>query len=306
MQPVEDNKSSPWHHRIFPENGSSIIPHGPATKASCQSSPASSRADFSVFINSMDDASVAYLSLLREYASRPLQGRALEYEGLYKAMVSQQAGDEELSRISVIEFETAGLRSKSFPTYNEFNTYLELKSTKDAPRRLIILEDLPVRFVCLLGSRLRIHPCVFARHYSTEDSSTISDNVTNLPSIFQTSTHDGLDYASDDELLHEPDKRRSFTLAYPVTMPWVTARQHPNPRQCSPWLKPSERLKDQGAYPRFVVERCMETRSRRSQWDARGEVSRLDSQATYWYQTLHEGGWNGEQQPLRDRLSDRC
>jgi hypothetical protein len=52
----------------------------------------------------MDDASLVYLSLLCEYASKPLQGKALEYGGPYKAMVSQQASHEEKSRISVVEF----------------------------------------------------------------------------------------------------------------------------------------------------------------------------------------------------------
>jgi hypothetical protein len=96
---------SSWKHRIYPKHSSLGMAHnGEALPASTKGLSMLARVDFSAFVNSMDDASLAYLSLLREYASRPLQGKALEYAGLYKAMVSQQAIHEERSRISVIEF----------------------------------------------------------------------------------------------------------------------------------------------------------------------------------------------------------
>jgi UDP-3-O-acyl-N-acetylglucosamine deacetylase len=111
--------------------------------------------------------------LLREYASRPLQGRALEYEGLYRAMVCQHAEDERMSRISVVEFMKDASRSRTFASYKEFKTYLDHNLGDETLQRLIILEDLPVRFVYLLRSRLRIHPSIFARHSTTEDSTMI-------------------------------------------------------------------------------------------------------------------------------------
>jgi hypothetical protein len=159
---------------------------------------------------------------------------------------------------------------------------------------LFVLEDMPVRYICLLGSRLRIHPTVFARHYSTEESSTISDNITGLPSVVQTSTENGLDYESDDEQLHKPHKRRSFTLRYPIVMPRVSAKQDPDPIKCPPWLKPNDRLRDQSANPRFIVERSLETPTSYDPWDTRGEISELEGQVTYWYREVAEKGWEGE------------
>lgn len=289
----ETPTTSSWQHRTYPASGSSIKPHdGKPFSANFRGSPLSSRLDFNTFINSMDDASFAYFSLIREYASRPLQGNALQYEGLYRAMAGQIAADEQLTRISVIEFQSGGSKSKTFTTYTEFKRYLE-DSESQSIRRLFILEDLPVRFVCLLGSRLRIHPTVFARHYSTEDSSTVSDNITSLPSMDQAYTGDGLEYESDIESEHDT-MRRSFTLRYPITMPRVSATQHPDPRLCPPWLKPSSRHQDQGGYPKFIVERSLDTPSKHDKWDSRGEVSELEGHVTYWSQMLHDGGWNGE------------
>jgi hypothetical protein len=282
---------SGWQQRTYPASGSSIKPYeGEPFSSSFEGSPTSSRLDFSSFINSMDDASFAYFSLIREYASRQLQGNALQYEGLYRAMVGQTAADELLSRISIVEFQSGDSRSKTFTTYNEFKLYLE-DGESQSIRRLIILEDLPVRFVCLLGSRLRIHPAIFARHYSTEDSSTVSDNITTLPSIEQEYTGDGLEYESDVESKHD-DARKSFTIRYPITMPHVSATQHPDPRLCPPWLKPSSRHQDQSGYPKFIVERSLDTPSKHDKWDSRGEISELEGHVTYWSQILRDGGWN--------------
>jgi hypothetical protein len=166
MKLEEDTSQSGWQQRKFPGNThtalSSVPPGG-----------SRSRVDFSAFINSMDDKSFSYLCLIREYATRVLQGRAAEYSGLYKAIASQTAEEEDVCRISVIEFEESGLRSKTFVAFYEFKNYIDETTTiSKALKRLFVLEDMPVRYICLLGSRLRIHPTLFARHYSTEDSST--------------------------------------------------------------------------------------------------------------------------------------
>jgi hypothetical protein len=85
----------------------------------------------------------------------------------------------------------------------------------------------------------------------------------------------------------------SFTLQYPVTMPHLSAKQHPDPLKCPPWLKLSERLKDQSAYPNFIVERYLDTPSRHDEWDTRGDTCELGGQVTYWYRALSEGGFDG-------------
>ncbi|MCJ1428203.1 hypothetical protein MMC29_006111 [Sticta canariensis] len=282
---------SEWQHRTYPDNGSSTLPvNVPPFHGKLQGSPISSRLDFSSFINSMDDLAFAYFSLIREFASRTLQGNALQYGGLYLAMVSQKAEDEYNSRCSVIEFSDQGSRSRSFTGYDDFKNYVDTSWLTGSTRCLFILEDLPMRYVCILGSRMRIHPSVFACHYSTEDSSTMSDNVSYLPSILEPSTSEGLDYASDDGSKYEEEKRR-ITLRYPVTMPRGSAKQHPDPSICPPWLKPSTRFMDQSAYPKFLVERCLDTPSIHDQWDATGEVFQLDGQVTYWSTTRDNQRW---------------
>jgi hypothetical protein len=227
------------------------------------------------------------------HASRPLQGKALEYNGIYKAMVSQQAIHEERCRVSIVEFNENALRSSIFTTCDESKTYIDERVSKKSLRFVVLLEDLPVRLVCLLGSRLCIHPTIFARHYSTGDSSLISKCIRDLPSIEQTRAKDGLEYESDDEALHEAAKKRSFTLRYPIAMPHLSATHHPDPLKCPPWLKPNKRLKDCSAYAQFVVERVLDTSSKREKWDSRGDISEHEGQVTYWFRTSPEGGYNG-------------
>ena len=238
----------------------------------------------------MDDLAFAYFSLIREYSFRTLQGNALQYAGLYRAIVSQRAEDELTSRCSVIEFSDQGSRSRSFSGYDDFKEYIDTSWSTGSTRFLFILEDLPVRYVCMLGSRMRIHPSIFACHYSTEDSSTMSDNVTALPSTLGLNTLDGLDYASDDGSEIKEEKRR-IMLRYPITLPRVSAKQHSDPAICPSWLKPSSCLRDQIAYPKFLVERCLDTPSLHGQWDARGEVSELEGQVTYWSTARDDQGW---------------
>ncbi|KAL9090350.1 MAG: hypothetical protein Q9165_005384 [Trypethelium subeluteriae] len=250
------------------------------------------RLDFSSFINTMDDAAFAYFSLVREYASRKLQGNALQYEGLYKALVAQSAEDEKYCRCSVIEFLPDGTRSRTFAGYKEFKMYMETHTEAGAPGRLFIIEDLAVRFVCVLGSRLRIHPSVFASHYSIEDGSVVSDNIVAFPSIDEHVTADGLEYSSLNGMPLDDGNRR-FQLLYPISLPAMTAKQNPDPNLCPPWLKPVERLTDQCAYPKFLVERVLSTPSPQHKWDAGGEVWHMEGQVTYWSQVLPSGGWNG-------------
>jgi len=118
-----------------------------------------------------------------------------------------------------------------------------------------------------------------------------------LPSVVQTSTQDGLEYDSDNESLHDHVKKRSFTLHYPITMPLVS-KQHPDPTKCLSWLKPSQRPTDQNAYPKFIVERLLDTPTDNEQWDTRGKTSELQGQVTHWHQRFPEGGWNGSWKPL--------
>ncbi|CAN9083508.1 unnamed protein product [Alternaria alternata] len=227
MQQEKHAQNSPWRHRRFPPDTSSELPWDDQFRQPVLSHDRwKSRVDFNAFINSMDDESFGYLCLIREYATRALQGKAAEYSGLYKAFVSQTAREEDTSRI-------------------------------------------------------------------TEESSTISDNIIGLPSVVQTSTENGLDYESDDEQLHKPHKRRSFTLRYPIVMPRVSAKQDPDPIKCPPWLKPNDRLRDQSANPRFIVERSLEKPTSYDPWDTRGEISELEGQVTYWYREIAEKGWEG-------------
>lgn len=97
-----DNSAFLWDGRLYPDNGCSILSNGETVVGShFKGSPVSRRFDVGSFINSMADPSFAYFSLVREYAGRSLQGKALQYEGLYKSMVSENTDDEALSLCSV-------------------------------------------------------------------------------------------------------------------------------------------------------------------------------------------------------------
>ena len=298
--PIDRSRlSSSWRpQRKYPKAASSALSFSSHLAGSSSNTglgpPQSKRVDFSGFINSMDDLSFAYFSLVREHASRYLQGNALQYESFYKAMACQQFTDERHSRVSVIEFDDEGSSSKTFDGYDDFWEYMnESNSFKGRHRRLFLLEDLPVRMVCLLGSRLRIHPGLFANHYSTEDSANASDDIVAFPSFRQVNTSDGLDYASSIGFPLDGEKRR-FVLRFPIIMPRVSAAQSANPELCPHWLKPCSRLTDQSAYPRFILERRLDTPTVNDRWDAKGEVSELEGQVTYWSHENPGGGWDGE------------
>ena len=292
-QPPRHAESALWQCRVYPEKSSSMISiHELKLDQKLQGSATASRYDFSNFINSMDDLSFAYFSLVQQYASRPLQGNALQYIGLYNTLVSQKFEDEQRSRCSVVEFVEQGSRSRTFVGYDDFKVYVDTSWATQSQNCLFILEDLPVRFVCLLGSRMRVHPSVFARHYSTEDSSTISDSITSFPSALEPRIPDDQDFSTDDGE-NSANEKHYIKIRYPVIMPQVSAKQHSNPALCPLWLKPSSRLMDQSAYPKFLVERILDTPSLHDKWDARGEISELESQVTYWSLT-HNQGWTGK------------
>jgi predicted transcriptional regulator len=126
MQQEKHALNSPWRHRRFPPDASSELPWDDQFRQPVLSHDRwKSRVDFNVFINSMDDESFGYLCLIREYATRSLQGKAVEYSGLYKAIVSQTAREEDMSHMSVIEFEADGLRSRTFLTFDDFVIYMQ-------------------------------------------------------------------------------------------------------------------------------------------------------------------------------------
>ncbi|KAH6858918.1 hypothetical protein BKA58DRAFT_414595 [Alternaria rosae] len=260
---------STWRHRQFPPDA--FIDDVSKT-----------RVDFDAFINSMDDQSFAYLCLIREYATRALQGKAAEYSGLYQAMVSQNIDEEASSRISTIEFLAHGLRSRTFAAFEEFKSYMDEPSARsDSPFRcLFVLEDMPVRYICLLGSRLRIHPTVFAVHYTTGVPATASTSKV----VTKNSTR------------HVKEEVSFVGIQYSCRM--FLPKKNSDPFKCPTWLKPNARLRDRRANPQFVVAKNLETPSKYDQWDARGEISELGGQITYWYHTLSGGGWEGQSESL--------
>lgn len=130
---------------------------------------------------------------------------------------------------------------------------------------------------------------MFASHYSTDEG---YGSLGMFPSIDHFHTADGLDYnsfsSSDDEL-----EKRRFTLRYPIVMPRLSAVNNSDPSLCPPWLKPTDRLTDQNAYPRFNVERDLETPTQNDIWDEKGKVATMQGQVTYWSRINADGGWDG-------------
>ncbi len=154
---------------------------------------------------------------------------------------------------------------------------------------------------------------VFASHHSTQEVSAYTKTIGTFPSIEHFNTTDGLDYESsraDLSLISNAEKRR-FSLRYPVVMPRLSAVHNPDPNLCPPWLKPTERLTNQNAYPRFHVERGLETPDQNDVWDEKGKVATMDGQVTYWSRRNTEDGWDGMSlltfyEATKGNICERC
>ncbi|KAI9666557.1 MAG: hypothetical protein M1821_004493 [Bathelium mastoideum] len=234
-----------------------------------------------------------YLSLIQQYGSRRNQGRDAQYNFLAEALVRQGAEAELACRTSLVEFFDDRAQHEEFKSATDLEAHLDPAGRdKSRRRRLYIVEDLSVKTICLLGAYLKIHPSIFAFHYSIEEGSAHCRSVAAFPSIDHVNTTNGLDYASSaGEADPANQQKRSFALRYPIIMPRLSAAHNPDPNLCPPWLKPDKRLADQSAYAKFNIERSLHTPTLNDEWDTDGMVATMANQVSYWSRNTDDGGW---------------
>jgi len=107
-----------------------------------------------------------YYSLIQET-------KTLEFTGFAKNLREQEGSSLEDSRAAVIEFLPSGqISQKQFHNSLSLQEYLDTSVTpypsdgsKQPLRRMIMLEDLARNYIEVLGTRLKIHPSLFAAHW---------------------------------------------------------------------------------------------------------------------------------------------
>ena len=120
------------------------------------------------------------------------------------------------------------------------------------------MEDLARNYVEILGSRLHIHPAVFARHWGD------------------------LSFLESLDELHTDDLPR-FTLPYPHFMNAPKILGEPR--------KDLEEL----YRAKFNVRRYMAVPKAFGDWDLRGSIAELESCVSYWGQEPGtDGSWDGK------------
>ena len=130
--------------------------------------------------------------------------------------------------------------------------------------RLVILQDLPRNHVEVIGSRLRVHPTVFARHWGDTSFLETADDVV------------------------DPGKGcYRFTIPYPDFTKAVRFLEQP-PRE------PEEMYRAD-----FLVRRLMVVPESFSEWDLRGSVAEIEACLSFWGRIhVEDGGWDGERLPF--------
>lgn len=189
---------------------------------------------------------------------------------LAQGLRRQDSVDAEKGRVAVLEYDAEGKPSpqefKSTQTLLEYfdredkpNTDSQLHpNPKSGARRLFILEDLSRRHVEILGSRLKIHPILFARHWG---------DLSFLESIddFQTTDH----------------RTSRLTLPFPNFSNAPTVRSAPN--------RPLEEL----YLANFNVRRIVAFPKPFGSWDLRSSIVEMECCISYWSQPTENGGWDG-------------
>jgi len=109
----------------------------------------------------LDEASSSYLQLLQRRGEAPNQGHESEYRVLW-ASLSPSSGDEEgRCRVLILSSDSGSHSSPEMTgCVGVRRLSAVLNSTASAKTRLVVVEDLSLRHMCVLGSRLRIHPSV--------------------------------------------------------------------------------------------------------------------------------------------------
>jgi hypothetical protein len=261
-----------------------------------------------------DEKQREYWRIIEKLASPEHKDRKVRFDYFYRGMRGQGPQDREAGRAAVVEFfEDGKAETKEFEDSGALRDYFNAQeATKKAPhesgdslsnvqhasvepsptlnpaipskplRRIFILEDLPLNHLEILGSRLCVHPDVFASHYSCDQGWAFTHSLGCLPS----GSHD----------------KRRFKLRYSTLMP-KTYVQMNRKKPCPPWLVKGG--PEDWFNPKFNVVRGLETPFDNGDWDYRGKHAELEGQVSYWARTGDGGGWDGKPRFISKGTSHR-
>jgi hypothetical protein len=189
---------------------------------------------------------------------------------LAQGLRQQDSADAEKGRVAVLEYNAEGKPSrKDFKTSQQLLQYLDQEERpvwdsqhnpvpKPGARRVFIMEDLSRRHVEILGSRLKIHPIHFARHWGDMGFLESIDD-------FQTTKH----------------RTSRLTLPFPI---FLNA-----PKVTSSPKRPLEEL----YLANFNVRRIVAFPKPFGSWDLRSSIIEMECCISYWSQPIENGGWDG-------------
>ncbi|KAK3364351.1 hypothetical protein B0T25DRAFT_529878 [Lasiosphaeria hispida] len=221
----------------------------------------------------LDEASSSYLQLLQRRGEAPNQGHESEYRVLW-ASLSPGLDDEENRCRVLIHSSDSG--SHSSPKMTECVGVRRLSEvlndTASAENRLVVLEDLSLRHMCVLGSRLRIHPSVFARHFIHLRFGTLhSDNLAAF-------------LASDTAVPSTPEALRPEPHNYNLRYFDILPKDPGSYGKASPLQSWMKRHKDfpNADFAAFNILRRVFIPPKTASWDVDGEVVTVQSKLSVW------------------------
>jgi hypothetical protein len=162
----------------------------------------------------------------------------------------------------VFQFKESGERKfYTFERSTNLAHYLDQKPR--AYRRIFVVEDLARNFVGILGSRLKIHPSIFARHLA---------DVSFLESF--------------DELLPNGPEITQFTIPFFHFMDAPTV------------VYPKKTVVEEIYRTDSNVRRLFALPKSFGNFDHRGTILELECCISYWNQRNSDGGWDGNSSSL--------
>lgn len=291
-----------------------------------------------------DDGQRAYWRIIEQLQSPEHNGRTVKFDDFAKGLRAQYPHDREAGRAAVIEFfeggraeQTEFCTSRALRDYFnapdpstlttqvprgtrnstqgiplDFSTAPDPGSTTRPRRRIFILEDLPLNYVTVLGSRLHIHPDVFAGHYSCDQGWAFTHSLDFLPAgshdkrrfklrystlmpqtIIQRSKIKDVDKMGRSKNLNGKNKKEKKEKGQDKKGKANNEKQNDLEREESlPWLVQAG--PEDWFNPKFNVVRGLETPTDNGNWDHRGKNAELEGQVSYWARTDAHKGWDGK------------
>ncbi|KAM7211395.1 hypothetical protein V8F06_013219 [Rhypophila decipiens] len=259
---LEDVELSDLSTRIT----SATAAHGPEPeRPSSETSDVDHNAD-------LDPISSSYYQILKHYGTIKARGQGAEYQLLWSSL-APRAKDEEVRCRAVI----ADLSRRQAPKFTPCQSSERLaevledtESREPGSARLILLEDLSLDHICVVGSRLRIHPSVFARHFiHLRFTSLHSENMATFLASNIPSPSNGVGSAP-----------RYFMLRYFDIIPKDPGSfEKASPHQS--WLRRHKGFPNYD-FAIFKVLRRVFIPPKNGDWDVDGEVVTVQSKISVW------------------------